>query len=88
MVATYTRTHVYVQFADPYLVCDGCGEQVTRWHDDERCGCGETWWNEPCGCRRAGVDSTCPSWGPVDGCRCLAQLGHVPHAEPPARVES
>src|ERR1039458_298790 len=24
-------------------------------------------------------DDLCPSWGPVDGCQCLAHLGHVPH---------
>lgn len=88
MATTHTRTHVTVDFADPYLVCDGCRRPVTGWHHHTLCGCRETFWNEPCGCRRAGVDSTCPSWGPVDGCRCLAHLGYVSHDEPPARAES
>ncbi len=84
LTVTHTRTHVYVGFADPYLVCDRCRGWVTSWHDGDRCGCKDTWWNMPCGCERAGVDSTCPSWGPVDGCRCQEHLGYVPHAEPPA----
>lgn len=68
---TYTRTHVSVGFADPYLKCDECGESVPRWHDPEQCGDSDEFgsWNEPCR-HRAGVTSTCPSWSPVDGCRC------------------
>lgn len=88
MATTHTRTHVTVDFADPYLICEDCRRSVTGWHHDELCGCDETFWNEPCGCRRAGVTSTCPSWGPVDGCRCQAHLGHVSHDAPPARAES
>lgn len=77
---THTRVHTYVAFADPHLVCDLCRQPVTRWHDPAQCGCGlPGWWNAPCG-HHAGATSTCPSWSPVDGCRCLAHLGHVPHA--------
>lgn len=79
---TVTRTHVHITFANPYLACDQCKALVTAWHDDDRCGCEAGFWNEPCG-HQAGATSVCPSWGPVDGCSCLAHLGHVPHAEPP-----
>lgn len=79
---TFTRTHVYIDFADPYLVCGKCDQWVTSWHDNDQCGCDGRWWNEPCGCSHAGVDSMCPSWGPVDGCRCQEHLGYVPHGQP------
>jgi hypothetical protein len=67
---TFTRTHVTVEFANPHLVCDKCRQPVTSWHDNTRCGCGGTCWNNPCGCEYGGVTSSCPSWGPVDGCTC------------------
>ena len=76
MAVTHTRTHVTIDFADPYLICDGCKKPVTGWHDEDECGCEDGWWNEPCGCPKAGVTSTCPSWGPVDGCTCEPR--HVP----------
>lgn len=82
MTATHTRTHVYVTFANPYLACVQCSGWVTSWHDDDRCGCDDTYWNEPCG-HRAAVFSACPSWGPVDGCSCQGHLGRVDHGEPP-----
>lgn len=69
MTTTHTRTHVYVEFANPYLGCDECGYQVRRWHDDSACGCDAGAWNEPCG-HNVDVTSVCPSWSPVDGCRC------------------
>ena len=84
MTATHTRTHVYVKFANPFLVCDTCRDPVWGFHDPTKCGeTPEGWffgrdWNMPCE-HRAGVTSVCPSWGPVDGCRCLAHLGYVPH---------
>jgi hypothetical protein len=78
---THTRTHVYVTFANPHLVCDQCGQPVPRWHTDDKCGCDAGWWNDPCG-HRAEAVSVCPSWDPVDGCQCAEHLGHVPH--PPA----
>lgn len=72
---TFTRVHTYVYFADPNLRCDECGEPVARFHDPERCGCNKPFENDPCG--HTGVTSDCPSWGPVDGCRCD---GH-PHCD-------
>lgn len=69
LMRTFVRTHVLITFADPFLICDQCHQPVPRWHNDERCGCEGGFWNEPCG-HRAGVTGTCPSWGPVDGCRC------------------
>lgn len=75
MTTTHTRTHVYVMFANPYLACQQCGHQATGFHDPRKCGevtdeeGGGDWWNIPCG-HDAGADSTCPSWGPVDGCEC------------------
>ena len=78
----HTRTHVYVTVANPHLVCDLCRQPALRWHNDDKCGCDETFWNEPCGCQRAGVTSVCPSWSPVDGCQCKEHLGRVDHAQP------
>lgn len=87
MSATHTRTHVYVEFANPYLQCDQCDQRTTGFHDADRCGCavgalGEYertgYYNLPCG-HRAGVTSVCPSWSPVDGCCCADHLGYVPH---------
>lgn len=69
MTHTHTRTHVFVTFANPHLVCDRCHQPVKSWHDDQACGCDDTWWNRPCG-HIAGVLNTCPSWSPVDGCTC------------------
>lgn len=81
LVRTHTRTHVDITLADPYLTCDQCGRWVDAWHDDDRCGCGDGFWNEPCG-HQTGFTSACPSWGPVDGCTCARVLGEVPHDEP------
>jgi hypothetical protein len=78
---THTRTHVQIEFADPYLVCLTCGEPVQAWHNDDACGCDAGAWNLPCE-HPAGITSTCPSWSPVDGCTCAAQFGSVGH--PPA----
>lgn len=67
------------KFANPYLVCDECDAWITgAWNLGEGEGPVR---NEPCG-HKAGATSRCPSWGPVDGCECLAHLGHVPHSEP------
>jgi hypothetical protein len=73
----HTRTHTAIEFASPYLVCTSCRRPVTAWHDNDACGCDETWWNQPCGCGTAGVVSVCPSWNPVDGCTCTE-----PHRPP------
>jgi hypothetical protein len=75
---THTRTHVHVEFANPYLTCDQCKAAVVGFHDNDRCGCDAGLWNVPCG-HGVGATSTCPSWGPVDSCECEAHLGHVPH---------
>lgn len=80
---THTRTHVFVTWFNPYHLCDLCGRWVTGWHDIARCGCADGF-NAvmPCGHDANAVD-VCPSWGPVDGCRCVEQLGRVDHAVPP-----
>lgn len=76
---TFTRTHVYITFANPNLACTQCHESVPRWHDPEKCGCDMGYWNEPCR-HDAAINSTCPSWGPVDGCRCDG-YPHKDHVE-------
>lgn len=79
---THTRVHVQTEFANPFLVCRACREPVPAWHNPDHCGCDESRSeNLPCG-HASGVTSTCPSWGPVDGCQCAAQFGTVDH--PPA----
>lgn len=78
MGVVYTRTHVYVEFANPYLVCWKCHLYVSHWHDNVRCGCDAPATNEPCG-HDAGVISICPSWGPVDGCICIQVFGKRDH---------
>lgn len=81
-VRTHTRTHVYVEFANPYLRCDQCKEWVTGFHDPDKCGCDTYTVNVPC-CCRSGSTSVCPSWSPVDGCQCQEVLGSVGHAPAP-----
>jgi hypothetical protein len=66
---TYTRTHVHIEFADPHLICLTCAKPVPSWHNEDECGCDAGWWNNPCE-HKAGITTLCPSWGPVDGCRC------------------
>lgn len=80
-MTTYTRTHTYITFANPHLLCDTCQQPAPRWHNDDRCGCDDSFWNEPCG-HRSGVSSSCPSWNPVDGCQCLETFGAVEHKHP------
>ena len=81
LTVTRTRVHTFITFAN--LTCDRCGAWMTRWHNNDRCGCDDTWWNDPCGHERAGATSACPSWGPVDGC-CFAEiLCNVSHGRPP-----
>lgn len=78
LTVTHTRTHLVITPANPFLACSTCGKRAEAFHGD-RCGCGETRpVNMPCG-HYGGYDDLCPSWGPVDGCRCLEALGHVPH---------
>lgn len=59
-------------FANPFIVCADCARRVV---DHPALS------NEPCG-HQADFNDLCPSWSPVDGCRCQAHLGYVPH--PPA----
>jgi len=69
-MATHTRTHVQVGFANPFLKCDKCKNPVPYWHNPDRCGCDEDkFFNYPCG-HTAGITSSCPDWNPVDGCCC------------------
>lgn len=73
---THTQTHNTITPANPFLVCARCYAWVDFWH------WGGPPINYPCGHRADYVD-LCPSWGPVDGCECLAHFGYVPH--PPER---
>jgi hypothetical protein len=77
---TRTRTHLAIYPANPFLACRACGKAAEAFHDDE-CGCDESGGPlllMPC-FHRSEYDDLCPSWSPVDGCTCLAILGHVPH---------
>jgi len=75
---THTRSHLTIEPANPFLACAVCRKRVEAFHDD-RCGCDNTMpMNLPCE-HNAGYDNLCPSWGPVDGCTCLAVLGSVEH---------
>lgn len=73
----YTRTHTWTveHFADPFKECRVCGRRVEGYvvslHHEED---GANW-----PCLHFGYDSLCPSWSPVDGCRCAKHLGYVPH---------
>ena len=74
-----THTHVITTFANPFLRCDECGQSVEGVVAlvGNPTGCNHICDNVPCGHR--GSTSSCPSWSPVDGCRCQEHLGHVPH---------
>ena len=78
VTSTYTRTHTFITFANPYLVCNLCRKPVPRWHNNDACGCQESFWNDPCG-HTAEAVSVCPSWDPVDDCLCAEYLGSVGH---------
>jgi hypothetical protein len=82
-MTTATRVHVFVTFANPYLVC---GQPVPRWHSPDACGCTGPVWNEPCR-HRTYATTRCWSWSPVDGCTCAAVLGEVPHGAPSRDLE-
>jgi hypothetical protein len=76
----HTRVHLTITPANPFLACQQCGKRAEEFHDDA-CGCelsGGPVLLMPC-FHRADYDALCPSWGPVDGCRCLAAFGAVPH---------
>lgn len=73
---TFTRTVHASTPANPYLVCEQAGDPIHRFtHTGDHEGPLQY---EPCG-HTGDYRNTCPSWSPVDGCRCAAQLGEVPH---------
>ena len=71
---TFTRTRNAIRFADPYKVCNKCGGWITGY-------LGGTAILTPCE-HDQGYTDACPSWSPVDGCRCAKQLGRVDHSFP------
>lgn len=75
-----THTHVITEFADPYLKCNICRRPARGFvsMEGQVPECQHTGHLTPCG-HMAMVTSDCPSWSPVDGCRCMEHLGHIPH---------
>lgn len=75
-------TYEAQMFADPYKICDECDE----WIDGA--------FRVPGGLillpchHRADYTDVCPSWSPVDGCRCVEHLGRRAHPLRPDRDES
>lgn len=80
LTVTRTRTHTFTTLANPFLVCRYCRRGVAAYHDGERCGCNSEGpgANAPCG-HAAGTESVCPSWSPVNGCRCGSTFGEIDH---------
>lgn len=67
---THVRVHTKTSFANPWLACDQCHQQVQAWHNPDLCGCERASHLIPCG--HPGVaTSLCWSWSPVDGCTCI-----------------
>ena len=77
---TFTRTHTVTVPANPYLRCNVCQARVEGFVNGPA---GDLLTLVPCGHRDSYYD-VCPSWGPVDGCRC--EKGNRPHGDPPAPV--
>ncbi len=77
---TFTRTYNSIDFADPYKLCNSCGEWITGVLDMPIGPLIVL----PCEHNR-GYSDECPSWSPVDGCQCWEFLGRCAHGEPPAR---
>ena len=75
MTATHTKTFTVTYFANPYLECGRCRLRAAGFQP----GTAILW---PCG-HKAMTHSVCPSWGPVEGCRCAQILGSRDHGEPP-----
>lgn len=75
MSVVSVRTHTYITFANPHLVCQHCRQPVARMHDGDACGCLVGSWNMPCQ-HTAGTISRCPTWSPVDGCTCEDKENH------------
>lgn len=66
MTCTYTRTSNAISYADPYKQCLRCG----GWVDGVLDAPGPII-VIPCE-HESDYRDLCPSWGPVDGCRCPA----------------
>ncbi len=66
LTVTRTRTYNATLFADPYKQCQQCG----GWIDGVLDNPGPSIL-VPCE-HQGGYRDVCPSWGPVDGCRCPA----------------
>lgn len=77
MTSTHTTTYTRTTPADPYLACAECGARVVSWLDRP----GRTS-ADPCG-HDLDYRSTCPSWSPVTGCRCVELLGARPDGHLP-----
>ena len=73
---TATHTHTVVRYADPFLICEECGLRAEGYVHSP--GHEEDFENWPCR-HRAPIKSLCPSWSPVDGCRCAEVFGRVDH---------
>ncbi len=75
---THKTTHTFAieHFANPFLVCNLCKQSVVGYIVSSEFV--ENLTNYPCG--HIGVTSTCPSWSPVGGCRCLEHLGSIQHS--------
>jgi hypothetical protein len=58
-----------IRYANPYLVCTFCKQQVTEDRDGS---------NYPCD-HVAGTRSTCPTWSPIDDCTCRQLVTGIPH---------
>lgn len=64
LTRTYTATYTVTDFADPYKKC----EQCNQWIDGALDAPGPLI-VVPCE-HQSNYRDICPSWGPVDGCRC------------------
>lgn len=79
--------HRMSRYANPYLVCDDCGEPVHSCHNI-RCECGDNRpYNLPCG-HGAGTISSCPTWVAASRCRCEELVGYRLHGAPGESVRS
>jgi hypothetical protein len=80
---SHTTVHTFTveHYANPFLICTVCRKSVVGYiHSPEHA---ENWKNFPC--HHLGITSSCPSWSPVDGCRCQEHLGSVEHSAPRIR---
>lgn len=76
LTRTHTKTYPVITFADPYKQCCQCEEWITGVLDKPG-----PLILVPCE-HESDYRDVCPSWGPVDGCRCVEHLGYKPHSEP------